>query len=103
MLIAAIASALLAVGGTAPRSKDSTNPHAVQPERPTVATHAGTVARDGSRSRRASSAIVSTGSNRSSTPTVLKFGLASHAQLGVFGSAPAARRSARDSAMRASA
>jgi hypothetical protein len=60
--------------------------HAVQPERPTVATHAGTVATGWFE--------IETGFERDRidngtsllTPTVLKFGIASHAQLSVFGS-----------------
>jgi len=65
----------------------STNPHAVQPERPTVATHAGTVA--------AGWLEIETGfehdrtdpnTSQISTPTVVKIGLASHAQLSVFAS-----------------
>jgi hypothetical protein len=62
------------------------DPRAVQPERPTVATHAGTVApgfleiEAGVERDRFSPATVGI-----STPIVLKFGLASHAQLSVFG------------------
>ena len=63
------------------------NPRAVQPERPTVATHAGTVApgileieTGVERDRFAPSVIGIV------TPTVFKFGIASHAQLSVFGS-----------------
>lgn len=62
------------------------DPHAVQPERPTVATHAGTVARGWleietgvERDRFAPSAIGTV------SPTVFKVGIASHAQLSVFG------------------
>jgi hypothetical protein len=62
----------------------SSNPRAVQPERPTVATHAFTVApgyleietgveRD----------HLSSGANSLSAPTVVKIGLASRAQLGI--------------------
>ena len=63
------------------------DPRAVQPERPTVATHAGTVApgfleiEAGVERDRFAPATVGI-----STPVVLKFGLASHAQLSVFGS-----------------
>lgn len=63
------------------------DPHAVQPERPTVATHAGTVApgwleiEAGVERDRFAATPVSV-----FTPTVVKIGLASHAQLNVFGS-----------------
>src|SRR5205814_8842252 len=64
---------------TADTSKD---PHAAQPERPTVATHAGTVApgwleleTGGERDRLAPSATLI------STPTVFKIGLASRVHL----------------------
>jgi hypothetical protein len=64
------------------------DPHAVQPERPTVATHAGTVA--------AGWFEIETGLERDRvgsgasllTPTVLKFGIGSHAQLSIAGSVP---------------
>ena len=80
---------VVAVGllGAKLRAQDASDPHAVQPERPTVAMHAGTVAPGWLE--------IETGIERdrfdpslstASTPTVLKFGLASHAQLGVFGS-----------------
>ena len=61
------------------------DPHAVNPERPTVATNAGTVApgwveieagAQGGRPTR--------GVTQFQAPVVLKFGIASHAQLGVF-------------------
>src|SRR6185312_11039141 len=64
---------------------DTVNPHRAQPERPTVATHAGTVApgwvemeMGGQRSD---------GNDRLSVqaPVVAKIGLASHMQLSVFG------------------
>lgn len=64
----------------------SVDPHAVQPERPTVATHAGTVAPGWleietgvERDRFAPSQVGFQG------PTVLKFGIADHMQLSVFG------------------
>jgi len=62
------------------------NPRAVQPERPTVATHAGSVA--------PGFLEIETGVERDRldpsvtgivSPTVFKFGIASHAQLSVFG------------------
>jgi hypothetical protein len=73
-------------GQSAP--KDTANdPRAVQPERPTVATHAGTVA--------PGFLEIEAGVERDHfapsvdgfvTPTVFKVGVASHAQLSVFGS-----------------
>ncbi len=66
---------------------DTLHPHAVQPERPTVATHAGTVARGwweietGLEHDRIGS------STTLLVPTVLKVGVASHVQVEVFGSA----------------
>jgi len=76
----------LAIGGRL-AAQDASDPHAVQPERPTVATHAGTVAprwleiETGVERDR-----FNPGFSSATTPTVLKFGLASHVQLGVFGS-----------------
>ncbi|HEY4303616.1 MAG TPA: transporter [Gemmatimonadaceae bacterium] len=84
-LVLAISSgALVAQAPTPPAPVDSTNPRQVQPERPTVATHAGTVApgyleveagleRD--QFTHATSALA--------VPIVWKFGIASHAQLSV--------------------
>jgi hypothetical protein len=74
----------LGAAQASPVSADTTNPRQVQPERPTVATHAGTVApgyleieagleRD--QFTHESSALA--------VPIVLKFGVASHAQLSV--------------------
>src|SRR3954466_11495593 len=83
---------LLAVGGrlgAQAGAADSTprDPHAVQPERPTVATHAGTVAPGwvelelvGELDRYAD------GARGTGVPLVTKFGLSSHTQLSVFGS-----------------
>ncbi len=74
-------------------AQEASDPHAVQPERPTVATHAGTVApgwleiETGVEHDRFEPSV-----STAFTPTVLKFGLASHAQLGVFGSASTTRR-----------
>lgn len=81
LALAFVASASL--GAQEPR-----DPHAVQPERPTVATHAGTVSPGWLE--------IETGFERdhfgpslttASTPTVLKLGLADNAQFSVFGSA----------------
>jgi hypothetical protein len=73
-----------AVGAQQP---DSLDPHAVQPERPTVATHAGTVApgwleiESGvERDRLVASAT------SFNTPTVVKIGLVPRVQLSLFGS-----------------
>jgi len=68
-------------------AQEASDPHAVQPERPTVATHAGTVApgwleiETGVERDR-----FNPGLSSAFTPTVFKLGLASHVQLGVFGS-----------------
>jgi hypothetical protein len=67
------------------QTDSSANPRAVQPERPTVATHAGTVAQgyieleDGGEWDRWSD-----GEHTFFAPTNLKIGLASHAQLNVL-------------------
>jgi hypothetical protein len=87
-LIAAIAgdARAQASGPGAPPAEAPADPHAVQPERPTLATHAGTVApgwleiESGiERDRFAPSDIGYI------TPTLLKFGIANRLQLGVFG------------------
>jgi len=81
-------AALTIVAGARLGAQVASDPHAVQPERPTVATHAGTVApgwleiETGLERDR-----FSPSSTTASTPTVFKFGLADHAQLSVFGSA----------------
>ena len=82
------ALAALAIGLSAvAQQPDTIHPHAVQPERPTVATHAGTVARGwweietGLEHDRIGS------STTLLVPTVLKVGVASHVQVEVFGSA----------------
>lgn len=68
-------------------AQEASDPHAVQPERPTVATHAGTVA---PRWLEIETGIERDRFDENSytafTPTVLKFGLTGHAQLSVFGS-----------------
>jgi hypothetical protein len=87
--IVAIAATLLAIGGPlAAQQPDSTkNPRDVQPERPTVATHAGTVAR-GYWEVETGLERDQLGGNRSVVaPTVVKFGVAPRAQFSVFGSA----------------
>src|SRR2546430_15919305 len=68
-----------------PRDSTSRDPHAVQPERPTVATHAGTVARgwveleEGAEWDKAADGVRSF-----VAPTNLKIGLASRAQLNLL-------------------
>lgn len=80
----AILSALLLCAPRGARAQDARDPHAAQPERPTVATHAGTVApgwfemETGVERDR-----VDAGASALSTPTTLKLGLASHVQLGI--------------------
>ena len=70
-----------------PPATPADDPHAVQPERPTVATHAGTVApgwleiETGIERDRFSPAVVGY-----VTPTVLKVGLVHHVQLSIGGS-----------------
>ncbi len=67
-------------------AQDSKDPHAVQPERPTVATHAGTVApgwleiETGIERDRFGPGVTST-----SSPTLFKLGLTHNTQLSVFG------------------
>ena len=83
--VMAIVSALIAPPLSAQAPDD---PHTVQPERPTVATHAGTVAPSwleveaGAEHDRFGPAAAQT-----LTPMVIKLGLASRAQLSLFGSA----------------
>jgi hypothetical protein len=77
---------LILSAGSSGYAQDAPDPHAAQPERPTVATHAWTVA--------PGYAELETGvewdhnpdsSFGVSTPTVLKLGVGRRAQLGVFG------------------
>src|SRR5947207_3707365 len=83
LLLAAVGGSLGAQAG--PPDSTARNPHAVQPERPTVATHAGTVARgwveleEGAEWDKAPD-----GSRSFFAPTNLKIGLASHAQLNLL-------------------
>jgi hypothetical protein len=80
-------AALTIVAGAPVGAQETSDPHAVQPERPTVATHAGTVA---PRWLEIETGIerdrFDPGLSTAFTPTVFKFGLAGHAQLSVFGS-----------------
>ena len=74
----------LVIGAAALRAQTPVDPRAVQPERPTVATHAGTVApgyleiEAGGESDRGPASV------RNSVPIEFKFGLASNAQLSLF-------------------
>jgi hypothetical protein len=82
ILVVSICAAFARLG-----AQDAKDPHAVQPERPTVATHAGTVApgwlevESGVERDRFSPNTTAT-----TAPTVFKLGLAENMQLGVFGS-----------------
>lgn len=74
-------SARSAGGDLAPPDTNAVDPHAVQPERPTVATHAYTVA--------PGYLEIETGVERDegpalTVPTEFKIGIASHAQLSIF-------------------
>ena len=87
-IIAAIATSLLAIAGPlAAQQPDSTNPRDVQPERPTVATHAGTVARGYFEIETGLERDQMSGQRSVLAPTVLKLGLAPRVQFSVFGSA----------------
>ncbi len=87
VLMAALLACVTASAAPAQQADSAKDPHAVQPERPTVATHAGTVApgwfeiESGVERDRLAGTPVSF-----VTPTVLKFGVGSHAQLSLFGS-----------------
>jgi hypothetical protein len=63
----------------------ATDPRAVQPERPTVATHAGTVARGFLEIETGIERDRTGGETSFLTPTILKFGIADRMQLGLFG------------------
>jgi hypothetical protein len=60
---------------------DTTDPHAAKPERPTVATHAETVAPGWVEIEAGGTRSASHGVTNVQTPTVIKFGVASHLQL----------------------
>lgn len=86
MKLAFTPASLLALGFAAGRlgAQAVEDPHAAQPERPTVATHAGTVApgwlevETGVEADR-----FDDGTHAQTFPTFFKFGLASHLQLGI--------------------
>jgi hypothetical protein len=74
------------VAATAPRaSSDSSDPHAAEPERPTVATPASTVAPGWVELEFGGQHSETGGVTSASTPAVLKVGLTPRAQLSVFG------------------
>src|SRR4051812_35372559 len=60
------------------------DPHTVQPERPTVATHAGTVAPGYLEIETGIERDTRDGTTMSFAPTVLKFGVAPRVQMSVF-------------------
>ncbi len=64
-------------------AQDTRDPHAVQPERPTVATHAWTVAPAWVELESGVERDAVVGGDVVTTPTTIKIGLASHAQLGI--------------------
>lgn len=82
------AVAVLGAAALTLHAQEPTDPHAVQPERPTVATHAGTVAPGWFEIETGiEHDHIAAAQNTDFTPTVLKLGLASHVQLSIFGSA----------------
>jgi hypothetical protein len=83
--LAACAVLLLVVAGAA-RAQETTDPHQVQPERPTVATHAYTVWSGWVEIEAGLEFDRHPGSARTvGTPTTLKIGLAPRVQLGIAG------------------
>lgn len=94
-IIGIIAVVLAGIGAPA-GAQDSRSPHTAQPERPTIATHAGTVApgwleiESGVERDRTGA-----GNSTLSTPTLFKIGLASHVQfdLAVTAVRPSAHQS----------
>ncbi|HUX33164.1 MAG TPA: transporter [Gemmatimonadaceae bacterium] len=80
--IIGLAALALASTGATVGAQDPGSPHTAQPERPTIATHAGTVA-PGWLEIESGVERDRTGSGNSAlgTPTLFKFGLASHLQL----------------------
>lgn len=79
-----VVAGIVGASASALRAQDVRNPHAAQPERPTVATHAGTVApgwfeiETGVERDRVAAGITSL-----ATPTLLKFGVASRVQFDI--------------------
>ncbi len=79
----ALTAAALLVG--APLAAQAPDPHAVQPERPTVATHAGTVAPGWIELETGAEFDHTAGAWSIVAPTVLKLGVAPRLQLSLFG------------------
>src|SRR5436305_14690024 len=83
LLLAAVGGSLGAQAG--PPDSTARDPHAVQPERPTVATHAGTVARGWFELEEGGEWDKSGDDQKTFfAPTNLKIGLASKAQLNIL-------------------
>lgn len=79
------AAAQASPSDSSPRApSDSVDPHLAQPERPTVATHAGTVAPGWVEVEFGGQRSESGGITNASTPTTVKFGLAPRLQLELF-------------------
>lgn len=77
---------LLSVGlAAAPLAAQVADPHAVQPERPTVATHAGTVATGWIELETGVEFDHAPGAWSIVTPTVIKIGIAPRVQFSIFG------------------
>ena len=77
---------LLALLAAPPLVAQAPDPHAVQPERPTVATHAGTVAPGWVELETGAEFDHAAGAWSIVTPTVLKLGVARRMQLSIIGS-----------------
>jgi len=85
---ARLGAALALVCSSAPAFAQTPDPHRAQPERPTVATHAGTVARGWVELEMGGESDRYADQSRGALfPMVMKIGVASRAQLSVFGSA----------------
>ena len=84
MLRRAAILALAASARLAAQDSSTVDPRAVQPERPTVATHAHTVARGFIEIETGIEGDRASGSRNYFAPTVVKIGLASHVQLNVI-------------------
>ncbi len=80
-MLALIVTTNIAQAQDSTRVREPADPHAVQPERPTVATHAGTVAPGWAEIEAGVERDDLHGAHTFFTPTVLKLGLASRVQL----------------------
>lgn len=76
---------LSALFAAAPLAAQAADPHAVQPERPTVATHAGTVAPGWIEVETGAEFDHAPGAWSIVTPTVIKIGVAPRIQFSIFG------------------